>query len=269
LEVVVKWLRDLFDDNLRKIFSCFVLFLLFFWGKGLSQEKNVDQIVKEIDELYRSDSSYARLEMQIVTPHWERTLKMKAWSEGMNKTLIRITSPLKEEGVATLRIKNEMWNYLPKTNKVIKIPPSMMMSSWMGSDFTNDDLVREFTFVDDYNYEKITVENSKEDLLYIRFIPKEGLPIVWGHVITAVQEKDSIPVWEKYYDEKGKLIRILYFKEIKTFDGRQVPSVMELVPQNKEGNKTIIKYLEIDFNPHFTEDIFSLRNLRSQKSGGS
>jgi outer membrane lipoprotein-sorting protein len=229
----------------------------------------VDQIVKEIDELYRSDSSYARLEMQIVTPHWERTLKMKAWSEGMKKTLIRITSPPKEKGVATLRIANEMWNYLPKTNKVIKIPPSMMMSSWMGSDFTNDDLVREFTFVDDYNYEKTTVENSKENLIYIRFTPKEGLPIVWGHIITAVQRNDSIPVWEKYYDEKGKLIRILYFKEINTFDGRQVPSIMELVPQNKDGNKTIIKYLEIDFSPHLSEDTFSLRNLRSQRSGGS
>jgi len=129
--------------------------------------------------------------------------------------------------------------------------------------------VREFTFVDDYNYEKTTVENSKENLIYIRFTPKEGLPIVWGHIITAVQRNDSIPVWEKYYDEKGKLIRILYFKEINTFDGRQVPSIMELVPQNKDGNKTIIKYLEIDFSPHLSEDTFSLRNLRSQRSGGS
>ena len=264
----MKKLRNLLSDHIGKIFTCAALSLFFFLGKGISQEKSVDQIVKEIDELYRSDSSFARLEMQIVTPHWERTLTMKAWSEGMKKTLIRITSPPKEEGVATLRIKNEMWNYLPKTNKVIKIPPSMMMSSWMGSDFTNDDLVREFTFLDDYNYEKTTIENGKENLIYIRFTPKEGLPIVWGHIIAAVQAEDYMPVWEKYYDEKGKLMRVLYFKDINTFDGRKIPSVMELVPQKEEGNKTIIKYLEIDFHPQFPKDIFSLRSLRSRGIGG-
>ena len=254
-----------FGRNPGIFFTFVVISILFFQGMFFGQEKNVEEIVKEIDELYRSNSSYARLEMRIVTPHWERTLKMKAWSEGMEKTLIRITSPPKEEGVATLRIENEMWNYLPKTNKVIKVPPSMMMSSWMGSDFTNDDLVREFTFLEDYNYEKTSVEDGEENLIYLRFTPKEGLPIVWGYIIAAVQEEDYIPVWEKYYDEKSRLMRILYFKEIKTFDGRRIPSIMELIPQNEEGNKTIIKYLEIDFNPEISSDIFSLRNLRSQK----
>ena len=104
-----------------------------------ASQADVEEIVKKIDELYRSDSSYAEVEMQIVTPHWERTLRMIAWTEGMEKTFIRITSPPKEMGVATLRISNEMWNYLPRTNKVMKVPPSMMMSSWMGSDFTNDE----------------------------------------------------------------------------------------------------------------------------------
>jgi len=264
---VVKKLGIQLGDHIVKIFICFVLSLFIFLEKGLSQEKSVDQIVKEIDELYRSDSSFARLEMQVVTPNWERTLKMKAWSEGMEKTLIRITSPPKEEGVATLRIENEMWNYLPKTNKVIKVPPSMMMSSWMGSDFTNDDLVREFTFIEDYNYEKTIVEDGEENLIYIRFTPKEGRPIVWGYIIVSVQKEDYLPVWEKYYDEKARLMRVLYFKDIQTFDGRQIPSVMELIPQDEEGNKTIIKYLEIDFDPQISEDIFSLRNLRSKGSG--
>ena len=104
---------------------------------------NIETVIKHIDQLYRSETSHADMEMHIVTPHWERTLAMTIWSKGMSKTFIRITAPKKEQGVATLRIGNEMWNYLPKTNKVMKIPPSMMMGSWMGSDFTNDDLVRE------------------------------------------------------------------------------------------------------------------------------
>jgi outer membrane lipoprotein-sorting protein len=234
-------------------------------GARESSQPDVGEIVAEIDELYRSESSYAELEMEIVTPHWKRTLKMKSWSKGMEKTFIRILAPAKEKGVATLRIENEMWNYLPKTNKVIKVPPSMMMSSWMGSDFTNDDLVREFTWTEDYNFELIRPEYAKEDLLYIKLIPKEGLPIVWGKIILAARKKDYIPVWEKYYDEKDKLMRLMNFKEIKTFDGKEIPAVMELIPQNEEGHKTVIRYNELEFNVDISEDTFSLRNLRSRR----
>src|SRR6056297_1942824 len=119
---------------------------------GQSNSNLARNIVNKVDKLYRSESSYALMEMRIVTPHWERTLKMKTWSSGMDKTFIRIIAPKKEKGVGTLRIKNQMWNYLPKTNKVMKIPPSMMMANWMGSDFTNDDLVSEYTFIEDYNF---------------------------------------------------------------------------------------------------------------------
>ena len=123
--------------------------------------------------------------MEIVTPHWQRTMAMDAWSIGMDKTFIRIKSPAKDKGIATLRIENEMWNYLPKTNKVIKVPPSMMMSSWMGSDFTNDDLVREFSLFEDYSYEMIRPENAVDSLLYVNCIPREDLPVVWGNVVIA------------------------------------------------------------------------------------
>ncbi|MGA1839349.1 MAG: outer membrane lipoprotein-sorting protein [bacterium] len=236
-------------------------------------DPDVMKIVKQIDELYRSNSSFAEVEMEIVTPHWQRSLKMKVWSKGMDKTFIRILSPRKERGVGTLRLGNEMWNYLPKVNKVVKVPPSMMMSSWMGSDFTNDDLVREYTFLEDYRFSLLTsgdightadTEDSKEELIYVECRPKEGRPIVWDKVNIAVRASDNIPVWQKYYDEKGKVMRILYFHDIKTFGERRIPSVLEMVPQNKEGNKTVIRYLDIEFDQKIGDDVFSLRNLRER-----
>ncbi len=223
------------------------------------------KIVKKIDELYRSKSSYSELEMAIITPHWERTLAMNIWTEGMKKTFIRITSPAKEKGIATLRIENEMWNYLPKTNKVIKIPPSMMMSSWMGSDFTNDDLVKEYSLVKDYIFELTSVEDANDDLLYAKLTPREGLPIVWGHIIIAVKRDDYMPVWQKYYDEKGKLMRLMNFRDVRLFGKHQIPTIMEMIPQNKEGQKTVIRYFNIEFDKKIDKDIFSLRNLRSRK----
>jgi outer membrane lipoprotein-sorting protein len=247
---------------------CALFMVLTIPCSALTQERaaNVDatEIVKKVDALYRSESSAGEMEMQIVTPNWERTLRMKVWTQGMNKTFIRILSPAKEKGVATLRIGNEMWNYLPNTNKVIKIPPSMMMSSWMGSDFTNDDLVSEFTLLEDFHYQLVTPDEARADLLYIESIPREDLPIVWGKIVTAVRRDNYIPVWEKYYDEKGNLMRVLSFKDIKTFGNRTIPATMELIPQNKEGHKTVIRYLTIEFDKKIDKEIFSLRNLQAR-----
>ena len=139
------------------------------WTPVVADEQSVTNaevraLIEEIDQLYRSESSYAVFEMEIVTPHYQRTLAMEAWSLGTKKTLIRINAPRKEKGVSTLRIDNEMWNYLPKTDRVIRIPPSMMMSSWMGSDFTNDDLVQEFSLFEDYSYELTTPDSARDDL---------------------------------------------------------------------------------------------------------
>lgn len=261
----MKKLVSVLSASLLLLASASLSFSFFLNSSPLSQnnrKNEAEKIVKKMDELYRSSSSEALVEMKITTPHWQRTLKMNVWSIGMDKTFIRILEPKKEHGLATLRIGNEMWNFLPKTNKVIKIPPSMMMSSWMGSDFTNDDLVKEFTFLESYHFELTEPENPQEDLLYVKCLPKEDLPIVWGHILIAVQKEGYLPVWEKYYDEKGKLMRQIFFKDIKVFGNRKIPSAMELKPKTKEGHTTVIRYIEASFDTKIDEEIFSLRNLR-------
>jgi len=227
--------------------------------------QNVEEIVRKIDELYRSSASYAEVEMSIVTAHWERTLRMKIWTETKEKTFIRIISPPKEQGVATLRLGSEMWNYLPRANKVIKIPPSMMMSSWMGSDFTNDDLVKEFTLLDDYTYEFAKPADAQPGVLYIELKPKEGRPIVWGKIVAAVTRDTYIPVWDRYYDERGRLMRVINFKDIRKLGGRLIPAVMELVPQDKEGQKTVMRYLQAEFDAKLPDEVFTLRSLQSTR----
>lgn len=228
-----------------------------------SDDSVARNIVKKVDEMYRSDSSYAMVEMEIMTPHWKRKLKINSWSMGKKKTFIRILDPKKERGMATLRIDKEMWNYFPKTSKVMKIPPSMMMGSWMGSDFTNDDLVKEYNYVDDYNFSILVPKERKKGYIYVKCIPKEGVPIVWGHIILAVKEKSYMPVWQKYYDEKGELMREMYFKEVKQMGKKVIPTVMELIPTKKKGKKTVIRYLKAEFDINIDKKIFSLRNLRA------
>jgi outer membrane lipoprotein-sorting protein len=221
------------------------------------------EIARKMDELYRSTSSHSELEMEIVTPHWSRKLKMEVWTVGTDKTFVRILAPLKEKGVGTLRIGSEMWNYLPRVNKIIKIPPSMMMSSWMGSDFTNDDLVREFTFVEDYDFQLVRPAGAKEDLLYLEARPKPGVPVVWTRVVIAVRKSDFLPVWEEYYGERDQLFRRIDFSDIRKFGRREVPAVMELVPANKEGHRTMLRYLSIEFDVAVDPEVMTLRHLRS------
>lgn len=244
---------------MRVIRTILVLIILLAGQLRADQAKD---IIQKVDQLYRSSSSYARMEMEISTPHWRRTLSLEAWSRGTDKTFILINSPKKESGTATLRIKNEMWNYLPQTAKVIKVPPSMMMGSWMGSDFNNDDLVRETSMLEDYTFRMIDPPQKEPGMLSIEMIPHENTPVVWGKIILTVREKDYLPVREEYYDEKGRMMRLMEFKDIRQMGGKIIPAVMELTPQNKEGNKTIIRYLKVDFDVPIKEDVFSLRNLK-------
>ncbi len=229
------------------------------------EQIDVKFIVDKVDRLFRSETSQGEVQMEIINPHWQRTLKMKVWTQGLEKTFIYIEEPRKDRGTATLRVGDEMWNYFPNINKVMKVPPSMMMGSWMGSNFTNDDLVKETTLLDDYEAELFTPDDAEDGYYYIKLIPKENTPSVWGKIIVKVRKEDYIPVQQDYYDEKGELIRSMYLKDIKMLGGKKIPAVMEMVPHKKENEKTVIEYLDVTFDKKLDDDIFTLRNLRKNR----
>ncbi len=226
---------------------------------------NLKKIITEIDKLYRSSTSYATIEMKVVTPNWQRKFELDVWSKGMNKTFIRIKTPKKDRGISTLRVKTEMWNFFPKINKVLKVPPSMMMGSWMGSDFTNDDLVKESTLVDDYDSKLINKDSRKDKYFNIILTPKKDTPTIWDKIELLVRRNDFLPVSQKYFDEKGRLLRILEFSDIKNFSGRILPSVLTMTRKNKKGYMTTIRYLNISFDVKPHKNTFTLRNLQKRR----
>lgn len=248
---------------LRLFLMSSILFILPFYLPA--EELDVEAIVEKIDKLYRSESSRGTMEMTITSENWTRSLKMDVWSEGMDKTFIHVTYPKKDAGISTLRIKNEMWNFFPKINKVMKVPPSMMMSSWMGSDFTNDDIVKESSMLHDYHHRLITPEGSDPGYYYVELVPKKDIATVWAKIIIKARKEDYIPVYEEYFDEKGNKMRTMELSDIRIFSGKKIPAVMELVPLNKEGNKTVVRYTDIEFNMPLDKDIFTLRNLQKMR----
>jgi outer membrane lipoprotein-sorting protein len=227
-------------------------------------DPEIQKIVDRVDRIFRSSSSVSKLEMSIVTENWERTLTMDMWTEGMDRTFIRILGPRKDRGIATLRVDTEMWNYFPKINKVMKVPPSMMMGSWMGSDFTNDDLVKESSMTRDYTYSLVEPPEPDPDHYYVELRPKADTAIVWGKIIVKVRREDYIPVMEEFFDERGRKMRVMHLKDIRPMGGKTIPTVIELIPLNKEGQKTLIRYISVEFDKELGKDVFTLRNLRKR-----
>jgi outer membrane lipoprotein-sorting protein len=220
-------------------------------------------ILNRVDDLYRGTSSHGKMTMEVVTAHWKRTLSLEFWSKGKDRSLIRILAPLKEKGTATLRSGNEIWNYLPKVNRVIKLPSSMMSASWMGSHFTNDDLVKESRFTEDYNFQ-VTYQGMRDgqEVVELTCIPKPDAPVVWGKVEVVARRSDYLPVVIRYYGEDLNLARTMTFADYKEMSGRTLPTVMTLTPADKPGEKTVITYDSIEFGVSLSDDFFSLRNLQ-------
>jgi outer membrane lipoprotein-sorting protein len=223
--------------------------------------KQATDIITEMERLYRGNASRSTLTMTIRTPNFERHLTMTGESMGQDYGFYRILSPKKDHGIATLKREKEMWNYFPKINKVIKVPPSMMTGSWMGSDFTNDDLLRESELVDAYNLE---LEETEAQYLII-LTPREDTVTVWGKIEYVVDKKEMLPLSHTFYDERGVKIRIMEFGEITQFEGVRLPSSITVTPLNKQGHSTAIVYDNLDFEPaDISEQTFTLRNLKSR-----
>ncbi len=235
-------------------------------GTALTQtDPRVLEIIDEVDRLMRGESSAGLMRMEIDTEHWSRALEMRIWSLGTEHSLVRVESPAREAGTATLMVENEVWNYLPNVDRTIKVPPSMMLGSWMGSHFTNDDLVKESRLIEDYDI-VISHEGPRDgqDVWEFTMIPKPDAPVIWGRIEQQVRKRDRMPIWARYYDEDGTLVRTMNFSDFEVLGGRTLPTRMVMEPMDGE-ERTVVTYLELEFDVGLDEDFFSLRNLRARR----
>ena len=240
-----------------------MLTLLFATLTAQAARPTLDELLDATDDIARGTSSVATIEMQVKTDRYERSMTMKAWSEGEEKSLIVIEEPAKEKGVATLKVGDNIWNYMPKVDRTMKLPASMMSGSWMGSHFTNDDLVKSNRLAEDFTA-TISAEPPENDpvgVYTIDLVPKPDAPVVWGKVVVKVRA-DRIPVEVTYFDEDGTLVRTMSFEDVKTFDGRKMPGTMRVVPADKPGEFTKVVYDAIDFDVDLPASTFSLQSLK-------
>jgi outer membrane lipoprotein-sorting protein len=251
---------------LRRALACAALATLLAAVASWAQQRpNAHALVQKTDRALRGRTQHGKASMTVQTPDWKRTVEMECWSINPDKTFILITAPAKEEGTSTLRLGTNMWNYLPQVERIIKIPPSLMLQSWMGSDFTNDDLVKESSLVNDYTHE-ITGETTVAGDACWRVVahPKPNAAVVWGKLVLLIRKSDALPRKEEYYDEKGRLQKSLTFSNFQRAGDRDYPMRWQMVSVNKPGHETTLAYHSLVFDRPIPSRVFTRQNMKRQ-----
>ncbi|MGR5146005.1 outer membrane lipoprotein-sorting protein [Photobacterium alginatilyticum] len=246
-----------------RVVPCFIAMMVSLFSSALLAE-TATEIVRKSDLQMRGDSSYTEATMKIIRPTWTRTMSMKTWSKGMDLSLVLVTAPAKDKGSASLKRYREMWNWIPSIERVVKIAPSMLSQSWMGSDFTNDDLINQSSIVVDYRHQMVGKEVFDGDQTWvIDAIAKPNAPVVWNKVRLWISQSTYLQRKVEFYDEFDELVNTMKTYDVKMLGGRQLASRIEMLPADKPGNKTQIITHQAQFNFAVKDSFFSLSQMKA------
>lgn len=244
----------------------------YFFGTGLlilafplyHAAQDATYIVKKADEKMRGNTLQAEMTIRTVRPSWTREMQCKTWMKGNAFAMILIQSPAKDKGIVFLKRKKEVWNWMPVLERNIKLPPSMMSQSWMGTDFTNDDLVKESSVVEDYIHTiagDTLIDNRP--CYVIQMIPRPEAAVVWSRVMLCIDKNDYLELHSRFYDEDGNLVNMMNSYDIKMMDGRLIPTRFEMIPADKKGQKTEMIYRSVKYNKPIDDNFFTIEKMKT------
>ncbi len=221
------------------------------------------RIVERMEQAMRGDASYAEMTMRIVRPRYEREISLRAWMLGRTHALIGVMAPARDQGTAFLLRDRSLWTFDPRIDRTTRLPSSMLAQPWMGSDFTNDDLVRDSDSVDDYTHELLRTEPIDGRQSHVlRMVPKPDRPIVWGHVLMWICATDYLQLRVEFFDQRSQLVNTMVLDEITRFGDREVPARITVTPYGRENEQTVLRYHQLDFTVELDESFFTQRTMR-------
>ena len=236
-------------------------------GGPAAADPEAEALVRMLEEVLRSNSSVGVYRVEVVRPSWSRVMRMKYWDDRTSdRFFIRLLAPKKDKDTTFLKVGGNLWMYLPKLERDIKLPPSMMLNSWMGSDFTNDDLVKQSSTVDDYTHRVIDREGEGEaSIITVESLPKPEAPVVWGKLVLRLRP-DGMPLDQVFFDERGTAVRRMIFEKVGTLGGRRTPTQWTIVPLDEPETRTVLVIEEAEFDVPIAERTFQRANLsRSER----
>ncbi|MFZ2959063.1 MAG: outer membrane lipoprotein-sorting protein [Candidatus Ozemobacteraceae bacterium] len=230
-------------------------------GSGSASESlDAAALIRKIETQYQGATSHGTSRMIVKTKSYDRSMVLESWAEGRDKFIARILEPAKERGTATLKVDSQIWNFLPKIDRLMKIPSSLMGDKWMGSHLTNDDLVKDAKIDETYTF---TVLEKNAKIAVIQGIPKPDAAVVWGKVIYRADLERQVPISVEYFDEDGAKVRIIRFDQVEQLQGRWLPRIFRVEPLDQPGEYTEMRYEKITFDVNIPKGTFSTQNLRN------
>ena len=249
-----------------KTFKTPLLLFSFLLIGNYTNAQTAKEIITKADKLVRGLSSYAEIKITSVRPKWSKEMTMKMWSKGSDYSVTKVLSPAKEKGTVFLKRETEVWNYLPSIERTIKLPPSMMLQGWMGTDLTNDDMVKQSSIVVDYTHKILGSEIIENlDCWKLELTPKPDAAVVWGKILMWIDKKGAMQMKSEFYDEDDFLVNKFVASNIKTFGNRNLPSKVAFIPVDKEGHKTVIEYTSWKFDLIVPDSYFTTRYMKRIK----
>ncbi len=245
-----------------------ILIFGFYFALITSNGQSAKEIIEKAYEINNDRSNFTEMTMTIVRPTWKRTIGFKTWSKTSEFSMALVTEPAKEKGQTFLKRGNEMWNWVPSINRMIKLPPSMMSQGWMGSDFSNDDLLKESSIVKDFEHSFLEAETFDNKQCYkIKLVPKPDAAVVWGALVKWISKDGLFQLKTEYYDEDNLLVKTELASNIRQMHDRQIPTHFEIVPTDKPGNKTLLDIVNVKFNIEIEDGFFSQQRMKNVGSG--
>lgn len=243
-----------------------IVVILLFFAFNITWAQDARDIVKKADEKMKGKTATASITIQTVRPNWSREMTLKSWSKGNDWSMILVTAPAKDKGIVYLKRKKEVWNWIPSIERNIKLPPSMMSQSWMGTDFSNDDLVKEASVIEDYEHKIVGEELVDGRNCYvIELLPKASAAVIWGKITMSIDKKDYLMLKVTYFDEDNELVNTMQCSDIKTMGGKLLATRMEMIPADKKGNKTVLIYNSLEFDKPIADTFFTTQNMSRVK----
>lgn len=231
---------------------------------GTACARDARSIIEAGFNHYRGKASEATFEMVIHRPNWERVMKLDSWTKGTDRSLVRITAPAKDKDNGTLMRGREMWTFNPKVNRVIKLPPSLMAQSWLGSDFSNNDISKTNSILEDYHHELAgTTTHEGHEVWIIKAIPKPEAPVVWGMQVLHIRD-DDVLILQEFFDEDLQPVKRMTGEQIQMLGGRMFPRVWRMQEHDKKDQYTLIRYHRLAFLDDLPENFFTLNRLKTR-----
>ncbi|MFT7860000.1 MAG: outer membrane lipoprotein-sorting protein [Sulfurimonas sp.] len=234
------------------------LLLLFFLSLSLFGDEAAE-LIKKLDENMRGETIYIKLTMKVVSASHQRVIKLENYAQGNKKSFVKILYPPRDKGITFLSLDNQMWQYVPKIERTIKIPPSMMLQKWMGSDISNDDIVKQSSIVEDYNAKILKKEG---DITTLELTPKKDAAVVWGKITIELNTKTFTSQKDTYYDEYGEVVRYFIYKDVKKYGKYYIPTYWKIEPADKEGQYTEMILNKVQYDIEISQKYFQKSALK-------